>query len=127
MTYALEYARYWNATIRIVSVILNDNKEVREILTKNINQVEDFIKNAGVICTAELIKGDRKQGLADFIFEYTKRFDSDLIMIMNKKEELSLSTNISVTARYIINNSDVPVMSIRPKKVKHITGPTTAF
>ena len=46
---------------------------------------------------------------------------------MNKKEELSLSTNISVTARYIINNSAIPVMSIRPKDVKHLTGPTTAF
>ena len=36
-------------------------------------------------------------------------------MIMTKKEELSLSQNISVTARYIINNSEIPVMSIRPK------------
>ena len=26
-----------------------------------------------------------------------------------------------------INNSDIPVMNIRPKKRKHITGPTTAF
>jgi len=50
-----------------------------------------------------------------------------MIMIMTKKEELTLSNNISVTARYIINNSDIPVMSIRPKEVKHITGPTTAF
>ena len=48
-------------------------------------------------------------------------------MIMTKKEELSLSTNISVTARYIINNSDIPVMSIRPKEQKYSTKPTTAF
>ena len=48
-------------------------------------------------------------------------------MIMTKKEELSLSDNISVTARYIINNSDIPVMSIRPKQKDYITGPTTAF
>jgi hypothetical protein len=48
-------------------------------------------------------------------------------MIMTKKEELSLSNNISDTARYIINNSEIPVMSIRPKKAKYITSPTTAF
>ena len=46
---------------------------------------------------------------------------------MTKKEELALSNNLSVTARYIINNSEIPVMSIRPKQRKHITGPTTAF
>ena len=127
VTYALEYARYWDATIRLVSVILRDNNQVREKLTKNMNQVNDFIVNAGVKCTAELIEGEKKQTLGDFVFEYEKRFDADLIMIMTKKEELSLSNNISVTARYVINNSDIPVMSIRPKESAYITGPTTAF
>ena len=127
VTYALEYARYWDATIRVVSIVLRDNNDVRQKLTKNINQVKNFIVQAGVKCTAELIVGDKKQTLGDFVFEYEKGFDADLIMIMTKKEELSLSNNISVTARYIINNSDIPVMSIRPKVSKHITGPTTAF
>ena len=127
VTYALEYARYWNATIRLLSVILRDNNEVRQKLTNNINQVKNFITNAGVKCTAELIQGEKKQILGDLVLDYQKRFDADLIMIMTKKEELSLSNNISVTARYIINNSEVPVMNIRPKESKHITGPTTAF
>jgi len=127
VTYALEYARYWDATIRIVSVILRDNNEVRAKLSKNIKQVERFILDAGVKCTSEIVEGEKKITLGDFVFDYEKKFDADMIMIMTKKEELTLSNNISVTARYIINNSDIPVMSIRPKEVKHITGPTTAF
>ena len=127
VTYALEYARYWDATIRIVSVVLRDNHEVRAKLIKNIKQVEQFILDAGVKCTSEIVEGEKKITLGDFVFVYEKKFDSDMIMIMTKKEELTLSNNISVTARYIINNSDIPVMSIRPKEVKHITGPTTAF
>ena len=127
VTYALEYARYWDATIRIVSVILRDNNEVRSKLIKNIKQVEQFILDAGVKCTSEIVEGEKKITLGDFVFDYEKKFDADMIMIMTKKEELTLSNNISVTARYIINNSDIPVMSIRPKEVKHITGPTTAF
>ena len=66
---------------------------------------------------------EKKQTLGNFVFEYEKRFDADLIMIMTKKEE-SLSNNISDTARYIINNSEIPVMSIRPKATKYITSPT---
>ena len=127
VTYALEYARYWNATIRLVSVVLKDNQEEREQLTRNMKQVNDFITKAGVNCTAELIEGEKKQTLGDFVFEYSKRFEADLIMIMTKKEELTLSNNISETARYIINNSEVPVMSIRPKELKYISSPTTAF
>ena len=127
VTYALEYARYWDATIRLVSVVFRDNHEAREKLIKNINQVRKFIADANVECTADLVEGGKKQTLGDFIFEYEKRFDSDLIMIMTKKEELTLSNNISVTARYIINNSEIPVMSIRPKEQKHLTGPTIGF
>ena len=126
VTYALEYARYWNATIRVVSVVLRDNQAVRTKLIKNINQVKNFIIKAGVKCTTELIEGEKKQTLGDFVFEYGKRFDADLIMIMTKNEE-SFSNTISDTVRYIINNSEVPIMSIRPKESRFITGPTTAF
>jgi nucleotide-binding universal stress UspA family protein len=127
VTYALEYARYWNATIRVVSVDLGISKDVREKLSRNVTQVRDFIIKAGVKCTAELIEAKNKQTLGDFVFNYQKLFDADLVMIMTSTEELSFSNNISDTARYIINHSEIPVMSIRPKESKYITGPTIAF
>ena len=127
VTFAIEYARYWNSTIRIVSVFLKDNTNEKNILIKNLNQVSNFISNAGVKCTSELIEGEKKQSLGDFVINYEKKFDSDLIIIMTKKEELALSNNLSVTARYIIHNSKIPVMSIKPKPRKFVTSPTTAF
>ena len=127
VTFAIEYARYWNSTIRIVSVFLKDNTNEKNILIKNLSQVSNFISNAGVKCTSELIEGEKKQSLGDFVINYEKKFDSDLIIIMTKKEELALSNNLSVTARYIIHNSKIPVMSIKPKPRKFITSPTTAF
>ena len=127
VTFAIEYARYWNSTIRIVSVFLKDNTNEKNILIKNLNQVSNFISNAGVKCTSELIEGEKKQSLGDFVINYEKKFDSDLVIIMTKKEELALSNNLSVTARYIIHNSKIPVMSIKPKPRKFITSPTTAF
>ena len=127
ITYAIEYARYWDATIRLVSVLLDDNQHNQNILIKNINQAERFIKDAGVSCSAELVSGDKKVTLGDFVFNYAKENDGDLIMIMTKKEELSLSQNISVTARYIINNSEIPVMSIRPKKQNYANKSSISF
>ena len=127
ITYAIEYARYWDATVRLVSVLLDDNQHNKNVLIKNINQAERFIKNAGVSCSAELVSGDKKVTLGDFVFNYAKESDGDLIMIMTKKEELSLSQNISVTARYIINNSEIPVMSIRPKKQNFANKSSVSF
>ena len=127
ITYAIEYARYWDATIRLVSVLLDDNQHNKNLLIKNINQAERFIKDAGVSCSAELVSGDKKITLGDFVFNYANENDGDLIMIMTKKEELSLSQNISVTARYIINNSEIPVMSIRPKKQNYANKSSVSF
>ena len=64
--------------------------------------------------------------MLDVVLDFQKSLDADLIMIMTKKEE-SLSDSLSVTARSLIYNSDIPVMSIRPKTQEYITGPTTAF
>ena len=127
VTYAIRYARKWGAAIHLVSVILKQNIIERKKLELNLDQVLKFVKNAGISCTSNLIEGDEKQNVGDFIFDFQKNYDNDLFMIMTKKEELSLSKNISVTARYIINNSPIPVINIRPKERKHITGPTTAF
>ena len=127
VTYAIKYARIWNANIQLVSVVLKDSSAIRTKLIRNLEQVEKFVTDAGIKCVSNLLEGDIKQNVGDCIFEFQKKFDDDIFMIMTKKEELSLSKNISVTARYIINNSPIPVMNIRPKERKHITGPTTAF
>lgn len=126
VSYALEYARYWKSTVRIVSVVLRDNEKVRLKLKANINLVEKFIKDAGINCTSELLEAEKKISLAEAILDYENKFQSDLIMIMTKKEE-SLSDNLSVTARSLIFNSEIPVMSIHPKARLHRSKSSIAF
>jgi len=126
VSYALEYARYWNSTVRIVSVVLRDNEDIRNKLRSNLDLVEDFISKAGVNCSSELLEAKEKITLSEAILDYEKRLNSDLIMIMTKKEE-SLSDSLSVTARNLIYHSEIPVMSIHPKSRIRRTKPTTAF
>ena len=126
VSYALEYARYWNSTVRIVSVVLRDNEDIRNKLRSNLDLVEDFISKAGVNCSSELLEAKEKITLSEAILDYEKRLNSDLIMIMTKKEE-SFSDSLSVTARNLIYHSEIPVMSIHPKSRIRRTKPTTAF
>ena len=126
VSYALEYARYWNSTVRIVSVVLRDNEDIRNKLRSNLDLVEDFISKAGVNCSSELLEAKEKITLSEAILDYEKRLSSDLIMIMTKKEE-SFSDSLSVTARNLIYHSEIPVMSIHPKSRIRRTKPTTAF
>ena len=124
VTLAIEYARYWNATIRIVSVLLSDKKEIKLHLLRNLKQVEDFISNAELKCTTELLKNKKGIGLAESILDYEKNFEFDLILIMTRQEGV-FSGRIGSIARSIIYHSEVPVMSIKPHQLKNVPSPFT--
>ncbi|MEE2700425.1 MAG: universal stress protein [Bacteroidota bacterium] len=124
VTLAIEYARYWNATIRIVSVLLKDRQEIKDKLLRNLNQVEKFITDANLSCTAELLEGQKGKGLAASILDYEKKFESDLILIMTKEEDM-FSNKLGAAAREIIYHSDIPVMSIKPHEREDVPSPFT--
>jgi len=124
VTTAIEYARYWKSTIRIVSVLLRDKQENKERLLKNLNQVEKFISDAGLDCTSELVESVKDRGLAKAILEYEKKYESDLILIMTRQEDV-FSNKLGTAARKIIYNSEIPVMSIKPHERENIPSPFT--
>jgi len=113
VTIAIEYARYWNASIRVVSVLLRDSEEEKQHLLRNLNQVADFITYAGLDCTSELIESAKGKGLTKSILDYEKKFESDLILIMTRQEDVFFN-KLGTAAREIIYQSDIPVMSIKP-------------
>lgn len=124
VTLAIEYARYWNATIRVVSVLLSDKQETKDKLLRNLNQVEKFIKDANLNCSAELLIGQKGKGLAESILDFEKNFESDLILIMTRQEDI-FSNKLGTAAREIIYRSEIPVMSIKPHETKDVPSPFT--
>ncbi|OUV76094.1 MAG: hypothetical protein CBC83_01010 [Flavobacteriales bacterium TMED123] len=124
VTLAIEYARYWNATIRVVSVLLRDKQEIKDKLVRNLNQVKKFIQDAKLNCTAELLVGKKGKGLAESILDYEENFESDLILIMTRQEDI-FSNKLGTAAREIIYQSEIPVMSIKPHEREDIPSPFT--
>jgi nucleotide-binding universal stress UspA family protein len=53
--------------------------------------------------------------------DYTKSVEADLLIIMTQEED-SLTLNfLGSNASYLINNSNIPVMSVRPSIKKDTT------
>ena len=48
---------------------------MRAKLINNIKQVEQFILDAGVKCTSEIVEGEKKRTLGDFVFDLLGDFD----------------------------------------------------
>ena len=124
VTLAIEYARYWDATIRVVSILLRDKQEIKDKLVRNLNQVEKFISDADVECSSELLEIEKGKGLVKSILDYGRKFESDLILIMTREEDV-FSNKLGTVAREIIYQSEIPVMSIKPHEREDVPSPFT--
>jgi len=61
------------------------------------------------------------KNVVDEILRVAKRIEADLIMIMTQQEVGFTDLFISSAAQEIINNSEIPVLSIRPVPKKDTT------
>lgn len=123
ISFALHLASlYKDVTLRLVSILQTDDEFIVNKLTRNINQVKEFVEQHHVKVTAEMIKG--KPGeirLADQILDYAKKVDADLIMIMTQQEQDWSKLFIGSSAQHIITHSEIPVCSIIPSMKKDMT------
>ena len=84
-------------------------------MTRNLEQVEQFIVGKGVNYQAELVNVS-DDSLSKAVLNYSEKVNADLVMIMTQQESDFTLCFLGSTARSIINESDIPVMSVRPVK-----------
>ena len=119
---AIELGKLYGATIRVVSVLFTLDEFVVNKLTRQMDQVKSFIQKSGVKCTAEMIKAIRgDENLAQAVIDYSNKVDADLIMIMTQQEGENTPLFVGSTAQGVINNSDIPVLSIVPTVKRDIS------
>ncbi len=113
-------AKLFNAEIRIISILSQDNKENESKLIAYSNQTWKYIKENGVGCTVKTMRG---KDIVKMVLEYGHEVEADLILVMSKAELSVKEFFIGTIAQRLINESDIPVLSYRPVKRKD----TTAF
>jgi nucleotide-binding universal stress UspA family protein len=110
---AIEFAKYFNAAIRILSVFsLKDSEYENKILAYS-HQVKSYIKSKGIPCTNKSLPSD---DIAQAVVDYAEKIEADLIMIMTKSELNFKEFLIGTIAQRIVDESRVPVISLRPAK-----------
>ena len=115
---AIELAQMFGAIIHIVTIVESDDEFIMNILTRQMDQVQEFIVESGVKCTSEFVEGS---DVAELIINTAEKVEADLIMIMTQKEVGFTDLFISSAAQEIINKSEIPVLSIRPFPKKDTT------
>ena len=115
---AIEIANLFGSTINLVSAITSDDEFIINKLKRQMNQVHEFVLQHNVPCQIEFLHGG---DISEDTVEYAKKIKADLIMIMTQEETWTDIMFINSAAQKIINQSEVPVLSIRPKIKKDNT------
>ena len=120
---AVELSRLFDgASVRVVSILFTTDEFLVNRLTRQLGQVKAFLEKEEVTCTTEIVNAIKEKGnLAEHVIEYAKQVDGDLIMIMTQQEVDFTELFIGSAAQEIINQSPIPVFSIRPIKRKDTT------
>lgn len=119
---AIEFAKRFGSTVRVVSVITSTDEFVINRLTRQMDQVHKFIEKEGVECTAEIIKSGRTgESVAESIIDYSVKVKADLIIIMTQQELDFTEMFIGSAAQEVINKSETPVLSIIPQLKRDTT------
>ncbi len=110
---AIQFAKYFGASIRILAVFSPSDAAYENKLIAYAHQVKQFIKGKGIACTNKSIASDH---IAETVVEYANKIEADLIMIMNKKS-LNMTEFFGGTdAQKIVDISNIPVLTVQPSQ-----------
>jgi nucleotide-binding universal stress UspA family protein len=116
---AIEIANLFASTIHLISVMTTDDEFIVNKLKRQMSQVREYIEEHNVSCVSEFVTND---DVTDSVIDYAKKVNADLIMIMTQQEmNWTDIMFISSSAQQVINSSEIPVLSIRPKIKKNTT------
>jgi len=108
---AIELAQMFGSIIHVVTIVESDDEYIMNKLNRQMNQVQEFISESNITCTHEFVSG---KDVVEEILKTARKMEADLIMIMTQQEVGFTDLFISSAAQEIINNSEIPVLSIRP-------------
>lgn len=112
---AIELATKFNAEIQLVSVISPSMTSEKAILEKQLETAAQYISNQHVHVTHTLIESDKSAGHA--VLDYAATSGADIVCIMTQQEKSLGEYFIGSNAEHFVNNSVLPVLSIRPSNL----------
>ncbi len=115
---AIQFAKYFGASIRILGVFDIDDSEYENRLLAYAHQAKQFIKSKGISCTNKFIP---TKDIAQTVVDYGNKIEADLIMIMNKPYLNVVEFFSGTDAQRIVDISNIPVMTIQPEKRESVT------
>jgi nucleotide-binding universal stress UspA family protein len=110
---AISFSKFFGSHIHIVTVHSVGIIFQATSLYNRIKKIEKVLKNNGVECTHKFYRRGSEPDY-EYALNYSKEINADLIMVMTHQEGRIKDNYIGAFAHHIINESEIPVLSITP-------------
>ncbi len=106
-------AQIFNAKIHVLGVSSNEDEFNLNATKAYLNQSFDYFKSKNLDVISQLWT---KKSEADLIMEYARTANCDMVVIMTDQADRSISSILGTQASKLVNHSNIPVLSVGPKK-----------
>ena len=110
---AISFSKFFGSHIHIVTVHSVGIIYQATNLYNRIKKIEKIFHSNGIECTHKLFKRADKDDY-EYVLDYSREVNADLIMIMTHQEGKVRDYYIGAFAHHIINESEIPVLSLTP-------------
>ncbi|MFM7016279.1 MAG: universal stress protein [Bacteroidota bacterium] len=111
--FAMEIAKKYRAKVIVAALMSSSNQDYVRKFHLKIDQVQDYLAEHGCESISEIYQGDLFKNTMKACEEY----DGDLLVIMTEQEPGITGLLMGTYANKVINNSRIPVMTIRPAEI----------
>jgi nucleotide-binding universal stress UspA family protein len=114
--HAIKFAKFFDASIHLISVVTTENYIIHDTLIFKLEQTSRQIEAEDINCTTKVeFESNSPSKVANKILNYCYEISADLIMIMTQQETKLKSFFIGSLASEIVNKAKLPVLSINPE------------
>ena len=112
---AAAFAKSFGSTIRLLGLFTSTAPSVRQLVKNYVTMVQRHLDNNSINYTTEYIAV--KGNVTTDTIEYAERVHADMIAIMTEQENTLSKLLMGTFAQQMLNQSTIPVLTVRPKKV----------
>jgi nucleotide-binding universal stress UspA family protein len=112
--FTIYLAKLFDAEIHILALYRTQIKAVRRRIDDYVDQVTGYLEFEGVKYVTRSVEADN---ITTATIEYAKSVDANLISIMTDQETSPYNLLVGPYAQQMVNNSPVPVLSIKPREL----------
>ncbi len=112
---AATFAKTFGSTLHLVGLYTSQNHDIRRIVQNYVAMVQRYLDKLDVKYVTKFI--DDVKNVTQSTIDYAHSVNADMIAIMTEQESNLTSLILGNYAQQMINQSDIPVLSVRPKQV----------